>query len=51
MNMSPLDYIEAVNAAATATEVPIIASLNGSPDLRWTHFGRLLEQGARPRSS
>ena len=44
MNMSPLDYIEAINQAVTATEIPIIASLNGSPDLRWTHMGRMLEQ-------
>ncbi len=44
INMSPIDYLEAINAASTAMEIPVIASLNGSPDLRWTHFGRLLEQ-------
>ena len=44
MGLSPIDYLEAVNAAVTATEIPIIASLNGTPHLRWTHFARLLEQ-------
>lgn len=44
VSMSPVDYLEAVNAAATATEIPIIASLNGTPNLRWTHFARLLDQ-------
>lgn len=44
ISMSPVDYLEAVNAASTATDIPIIASLNGTPHLRWTHFARLLEQ-------
>ncbi len=44
MSMSPLDYLEAVNAASTATNIPIIASLNGMPHHHWTHFARLLEQ-------
>ena len=44
MRMSPIDYLEAVNQASTVCKVPIIASLNGTPNLRWTHFARLLEQ-------
>lgn len=44
IGMSPLEYLEAVHAAARVTEVPIIASLNGTPNLRWTHVARLLEQ-------
>ena len=44
VSMSPVDYLEAVNAAVTAAEIPIIASLNGTPDLKWTQYARLLEQ-------
>ena len=44
ISMSPLDYLEAVNEASTVADIPIIASLNGTPNLRWTHFARLLEQ-------
>ncbi|MEM7674767.1 MAG: dihydroorotate dehydrogenase-like protein [Myxococcota bacterium] len=44
LGQSPVDYLEAVNRASTACKIPIIASLNGSANMRWTHFARLLEQ-------
>ncbi|MEL7368313.1 MAG: dihydroorotate dehydrogenase-like protein [Myxococcota bacterium] len=44
ISQSPVDYLEAVNQASASCDIPIIASLNGSAHLRWTHFARLLEQ-------
>jgi dihydroorotate dehydrogenase (fumarate) len=44
LRTSPLDYLRYVSAARYAVDVPIIASINGAPHLRWTHYAKLLEQ-------
>lgn len=44
MRQSPVDYLEHVRKAKESTEIPIIANLNGTPHLRWTHYAKLLEQ-------
>ncbi len=42
--MDPLDYLEHVHASKAAVDIPIIASINGTPHQRWTHYIKLLQQ-------
>jgi dihydroorotate dehydrogenase (fumarate) len=44
MAMGPLGYLEHVRRAKEALDIPVIASLNGVPDRRWTDYARLVEQ-------
>lgn len=44
LRMTPLDYLRYLSAARQTVDIPIIASLNGAPHLRWTHYAKLLEQ-------
>lgn len=44
LRMGPLDYLEHLQRAKSAVDIPVIASLNGTPHERWTHYAKLLEQ-------
>ncbi len=44
MHVGPLRYLEHIHKAKQAVRIPIIASINGAPNLLWTHYARLIEQ-------
>ena len=44
LQMGPLGYLEHIRRARAAVEIPIIASLNGSPRRQWTQYAKLVEQ-------
>ncbi len=44
MHVGPLRYLEHIQKAKRAVQIPIIASVNGAPNLLWTHYARLIEQ-------
>jgi len=43
-NLGPESYLELIQEAKTAVDVPVIASLNGSTRGGWTRYARLMEQ-------
>ena len=43
-NVGPESYLELISAAKAATEIPIIASLNGISTGGWTEYARLMEE-------
>ncbi len=43
-NTGPDSYLEHIQAARQAVDIPIIASLNGSSPGGWTRYARLIEQ-------
>jgi len=43
-NLGPDTYLELIQEAKTAVDVPVIASLNGSTRGGWTRYARLMEQ-------
>lgn len=44
VQLGPLGYLELVHKAKAAIQIPVIASLNGSPRRQWTQYAKLLEQ-------
>src|SRR5688572_20779225 len=44
LKIGPLDYLEHLERAKAAVDVPIIASLNGAPHPRWTQYAKLIER-------
>jgi dihydroorotate dehydrogenase (fumarate) len=44
LKRAPIDYLEHVHRSKVAVDIPIIASLNGTPHLRWTRYAKLLQQ-------
>lgn len=44
LRMGPLDYLEHLQRTKSAVDIPVLASLNGTPHQRWTHYAKLLEQ-------
>ncbi|MEM6429575.1 MAG: dihydroorotate dehydrogenase-like protein [Deinococcota bacterium] len=43
-NVGPDDYLELVRGAKESTNIPIIASLNGSSAGGWTRYAKMIEQ-------
>jgi dihydroorotate dehydrogenase (fumarate) len=43
-NLGPQSYLELIQEAKTAVDVPVIASLNGITRGGWTRYARLMEQ-------
>ena len=43
LQMGPLGYLEHIQAAKAAVEIPIVASLNGAPGHTWAEYARLVE--------
>ncbi len=41
---SPAAYLERVRQVKEAVEIPVIASLNGTTDIGWTGFARLIQE-------
>lgn len=44
IHMGPLGYLEHIRKARAAVQIPVIASLNGSPRRQWTQYAKLVEQ-------
>ncbi len=44
LNLGPLEYLDHVQRAKKAVDIPIIASMNGEPHLRWVEYARLVEE-------
>lgn len=43
-NVGPQEYLELIREAKTATQIPIIASLNGTTPGGWTEYARLMQE-------
>ena len=44
LQMDPIAYLKHLQACKTAVDIPIIASLNGTPQSRWARYAKLVEQ-------
>lgn len=43
LKMGPLGYLEHIEAAKAAVDIPIVASLNGTPGHTWADYAQLVE--------